>query len=562
MAENNPLDPDFDDTMALPFDDDGSNPSSSGKSSNLSTAFASMFGAIRQNRLYQFLIVFVIGAILAFYFFGNNQPPKPYYSNDASAVNAPPILDASIVPKKSVSKKKKKVKYVDVYRQLEASQIASILRELSYKDIAYNLVQNGKQFDLQVDRNQVPEAKYLLAIKGLPASGATGYEIFDSASNLGVTEFDKRIRLVRALSGEMERAIMQFDVVDYAYVEIVIPEKRLFSSEQPPVTSSILIKRKSGVGIDDQTIYAIIQLVSNSVEGLLPKNISVVDTEGRVLSTGVISRVQKKEKNQTAPPVVVRGNGAAVIPQMDDVVQWFQVKLNYESALEQKAMRQLSGILPEGSYKVAVTVDLDSVSTTGVPNVRQIVTSIVVHDQYSSINLDQSSDTIDQIKAVVAGSVGYVKDRDRVYINRGTFSDQPTQDVPVVTDTVDSSPFPAPLSYSLLTRFVDTLRLWPILILGMVVTSVIGSVIWIVQIGVRRLRNRSNHLASTQENLAIDSDNLSNHESINAAFVKTISGKSDFSKVLQLKSASVDDLDIVTKQLKEMIQGNEYEPTT
>ena len=34
---------------------------------------------------------------------------------------------------------------------------------------------------------------------------------FDEASNLGVTEFDKRIRLIRALSGEMERAIMEFE---------------------------------------------------------------------------------------------------------------------------------------------------------------------------------------------------------------------------------------------------------------------------------------------------------------------------------------------------------------
>ena len=58
----------------------------------------------------------------------------------------------------------------------------------------------------------------------MPPKQPKGYEIFDEASNLGVTEFDKRIRLIRALSGEMERAIMEFDVVDYAYVEIVIPE--------------------------------------------------------------------------------------------------------------------------------------------------------------------------------------------------------------------------------------------------------------------------------------------------------------------------------------------------
>ena len=37
---------------------------------------------------------------------------------------------------------------------------------------------------------------------------------------------------------------MEFDVVDYAYVEIVIPETKLFAVTQPPVTSSILIKRK------------------------------------------------------------------------------------------------------------------------------------------------------------------------------------------------------------------------------------------------------------------------------------------------------------------------------
>ena len=47
-----------------------------------------------------------------------------------------------------------------------------------------------------------------LTIKGMPSGKAKGYEIFDEASNLGVTEFDKRIRLIEALSGEMEKAIM------------------------------------------------------------------------------------------------------------------------------------------------------------------------------------------------------------------------------------------------------------------------------------------------------------------------------------------------------------------
>ena len=83
-----------------------------------------------------------------------------------------------------------------MYKQLESKQINPILRELSYKNISYNVVQNGKQFDLQVDEDQIDEAKLVLAIKGLPSGTVKGYEIFDEASNLGVTEFDKRIRLI------------------------------------------------------------------------------------------------------------------------------------------------------------------------------------------------------------------------------------------------------------------------------------------------------------------------------------------------------------------------------
>ena len=57
---------------------------------------------------------------------------------------------------------------MDLYKQLESKQINPILRELSYKSISYNVVQNGKQFDLQVDEDQLDDAKHLLAIKGLP----------------------------------------------------------------------------------------------------------------------------------------------------------------------------------------------------------------------------------------------------------------------------------------------------------------------------------------------------------------------------------------------------------
>ena len=89
------------------------------------------------------------------------------------------------------------------------------------------------------------------------------------------------------MSGELEQSIMEFDAIDTAQVEIVIPEPRLFAVTQPPVTASILIRKKINAMITDDLVFSIIQMTSNSVENLQPENISVVDTEGRLLSGGV-----------------------------------------------------------------------------------------------------------------------------------------------------------------------------------------------------------------------------------------------------------------------------------
>ncbi|MEC8677558.1 MAG: hypothetical protein VXX85_01740 [Candidatus Margulisiibacteriota bacterium] len=378
------------------------------KSSKLKQ-FINAIKSSRRNQIIAGAVIVVLISVIAF--FSLRKKPVVQTASQVMTQQEAPTFDSSeIVKKKPAKKKKKKIKYQDLYKQLDSKDLAPILRELSYQNYSFNVVQNGKQFDLQIDEDQIDSAKHLLAIKGMPSGTVKGYAIFDEASNLGVTEFDKRIRLIRALSGEMEKSIMEFDVVDFAYVEIVIPETRLFAVTQPPVTASILIKRKNGANINDETVYAIMQLVSNSVENLLSENISVVDTEGRVLSTGVIDRMTQKiaaEEKKALPPVTASvGNGKVIIPAIEDVVDWFQLKFNYETVLEKKATNQLNGVLPAGAYKVAVTMDLNSVSKTGAPNIKQIVTSVVVDDQFDEVELND--DTIDQIKQAVAGAVGFV----------------------------------------------------------------------------------------------------------------------------------------------------------
>lgn len=323
-------------------------------------------------------------------------------------VDATQTVQSTDVRPAARKKSARKIKYADLYSQLEGDQLAEVLKELSFNGIAFNTERRGRLFDLSVDRRYAEEAKTLLAIKGLPTGGTKGFEIFDEDQGMGATEFDKRVRFIRALSGELEKAITQFYDIESCNVQVVLPEQRLFTSKQPPVTASILFRKVPGRSVSDETVFGIIQLVANAVEGLDPINVSVIDVEGRVVSVGVFDRLKKKAlvKQASRRPKVKP-------KRLQDIGQWLKVKAAYEQDLMDKAINQLNGILVENSFKVTITADFDRI-VGGVPQVKRLATSIVV-DSTQVKKLRQPVKK--QIFSTVAASIGYVRGRDVIRLS-------------------------------------------------------------------------------------------------------------------------------------------------
>ena len=373
-----------------------------------------------------------------------------YFSLNASQSQSPGLLDplnptqlqdsegtplSSSSEKKTASRKRKKVKYEKLF-MLDAVDMTQIVKELSFANIIFKTEQNGSKMTVFVDSDEIETARNLLAIKGLPGSGAKGYALLDNAQTLGVTEFDKRIRFLRALSGELEKAINQFEMIEDSKVQIVLPEHRLFSPTQPLVTSSILIRKSNGSVISDEVVYSIIQLVANAVENLDPNNVSVIDTTGIVLSRGVLDRMSKGKQSRplTQPTtqemspevpestkVTDRKNaiGKPIIPNFKVISEWFDVKWNFETVLAEKATAQLQGLLPEGAFKVAVSSDIGPIENGEIVDVRRLTVSIVVDQNNEQIYLDQ--DTKQQIFNTVGSAIGYVKGRDKINLSFGDF---------------------------------------------------------------------------------------------------------------------------------------------
>lgn len=172
--------------------------------------------------------------------------------------------------------------YAPLFQNLLVEEAGEVVDKLKELGIPYELSGGGTK--ILVPQDRVYEARMKLAQEGLPARGA-GFEIFDK-NTFGLTSFLQKVNYQRALQGELERTIMELKEVEGARVHLAVPEERLFAEEEKPPTASVVLKLRSGATLQDAQIEAITNLVANSVEGLNPNRVAIIDDRGNVLASG------------------------------------------------------------------------------------------------------------------------------------------------------------------------------------------------------------------------------------------------------------------------------------
>lgn len=126
-----------------------------------------------------------------------------------------------------------------------------------------------------------------------------GLEIFDKGDFTSTKE-DKRIRLARAMNGELARLIKQIKPIQNATVFISIPEQSGYFETQKPKTATVQIVIPSGEKLDQLKVKAITNLLLGSVSGLEAENIAITDTNGNVYHSVMNAEdemIQKLEEN-------------------------------------------------------------------------------------------------------------------------------------------------------------------------------------------------------------------------------------------------------------------------
>jgi flagellar M-ring protein FliF len=174
-----------------------------------------------------------------------------------------------------------KADFQPLYTHLDPEDAGIILSKLKERKIPYRIAGNGEK--ILIPQEHIYETRMDLASEGLPQGGHIGFEVFDN-TKLGMTEFAQNVNYQRALQGELARTINRFSEVQSSRVHIVMSEKSLFIEEEEPATASVVLKLRAGKWLSPNQVNGIIHLVSSSVPRLLPENVTVVDSDGKLLS--------------------------------------------------------------------------------------------------------------------------------------------------------------------------------------------------------------------------------------------------------------------------------------
>ncbi|CAI1719876.1 flagellar basal-body MS-ring/collar protein FliF [Serratia proteamaculans] len=171
--------------------------------------------------------------------------------------------------------------YRVLYSNINDRDGGAIVTQLTQMNIPYRFAENGAALLIPADK--VHETRLRLAQLGLPKGGAVGFELLDQ-EKFGISQFSEQINYQRALEGELSRTIESLGPVQNARVHLALPKPSLFVREQKAPSASVTLTLQAGRALDDGQINAIVYMVSSSVAGLPPGNVTVVDQSGRLLT--------------------------------------------------------------------------------------------------------------------------------------------------------------------------------------------------------------------------------------------------------------------------------------
>ncbi len=227
-------------------------------------------------------------------------------------------------------------KFGPLFSDLAAEEAGKLTARLREMQVEYQLADNGTR--VLVPKEQIAGLRLDLAAEGLPKRGRIGYELFDK-TNLTTTDFQEQVNFRRAIEGELERSIATIEEVENARVHVTPAKDSVFAESRRPAKASVTVKLKPDQMLSPGNIQAVTHLAASAVDGLLPENVSVIDSRGQLLT--------KPKRPESGDPSA----------ELDHEQILYRQKV--EADLMAKVNATLEPLLGSPHYRAAVAAEVD-----------------------------------------------------------------------------------------------------------------------------------------------------------------------------------------------------------
>lgn len=171
--------------------------------------------------------------------------------------------------------------YSPLLSKVGNEEIAQVVQSLDSAGIPYKADTNSGSISVPAER--LSEARLKLAGEGLPASG--GFAAISKDQGFGTSQLMENVRYQYALELELAKTIAHLQSIEGARVHLAMPEQSAFLRDKRPVSASVFVQLKPGRRLENQQVMAIVNLVASSIPGLQADRVTVVDQQGRLLSS-------------------------------------------------------------------------------------------------------------------------------------------------------------------------------------------------------------------------------------------------------------------------------------
>ncbi|MDX4057144.1 flagellar basal-body MS-ring/collar protein FliF [Aliarcobacter skirrowii] len=272
----------------------------------------------------------------------------------------------------TVKSKEKQYNYI-IASNLTQADVMRATEELEGAGIDFIVTGSGSDLTLRTTQQFVNIAKIKLVTSEASSNKHVGWEIFEK-STIGTTNFENKVKYLRALEGELSRSLESLSSVLKADVKIAIPKETIFTEKRAQTTASAVITLKQGLFLTQKQIDGIKNFIASAVPELKNENIQLIDSEGNLLelSTEDINRqqstVQTKFKDK-----VEEDYEKKIISLLEPVVGFGRVvaKVNVVLDFVKKDIEE-EIYSPEGTIRSQQVIESAS-DSTGLPNDMQVV---------------------------------------------------------------------------------------------------------------------------------------------------------------------------------------------